>query len=42
MLNWVVLKGTVFVCKTELFEIEQFGYLNVCKQKTILTLNWIV
>ena len=33
---------TVYLCLTELFEIELFWHLAVCKQKTVLRLNWIV
>ena len=29
-------------CSTELFEIKLFWHLTVCKQKTVLMLNWIV
>ena len=32
---------TVYLYLTALFEIELFWYLTVCKQKTILILNWI-
>ena len=42
MLTEFVWNGTAFVCQTELFENKLFWYLIVCKQKTILTLNWIV
>ena len=43
MLNWIVLNRTVYDCenvihKIELFEIELFRHLNVCKQK--LCLYW--
>ncbi len=47
MLNWTAWNRTVFdietvhLCLTELFEIELFWYLTVCK-KTILILNKIV
>ena len=40
---------TVYLCKTELFEIELFShltelfqYLTVCEPKTIIILNWII
>ena len=33
---------TEYFCLTELFEIEQFRHLTVCKQKSILMLNRIV
>ena len=46
MLNWIIWNGTVFdietVHWTELFNIELFLHLTVCKQKSILTLNWII
>ena len=48
MLNWIAWNRTVFVfepvylCSTELFEMELFWHLTVWKQKTILILNWIV
>ena len=44
----VFFTETVFLCFTELFEIEMFWrltelfwHLTVCKQKTILIINWI-
>ena len=33
MLNWIVWNGTVMLCLIELFEIEPFWYITVCKQK---------
>ena len=36
MLNWIVWKETVFVCKITLFEIELFWHLIVCKRKLYL------
>ena len=58
MLNWIVWNRTFLTLKpylrwTELFEIEQFWHLTVCKQNYtytvlgqrelnfVLTLNWI-
>ena len=32
ILNWIVWNGTVFVSWTEMFEIELFWHLTVCKQ----------
>ena len=44
MLNWIHWNGTVLTFKqyTELFQIELFWDLNMCKPKTILIVNWIV
>ena len=42
MLNWIIWNGTVFDIETvylhkiELFEIELFRHLTVCKQKLLL------
>ena len=47
MQNWFVWNKIVFniepvyLCQTEMFEIELFWHLNVHKQKTMLILNWI-
>ena len=41
MLKWIVWNGIAFVCITELFEIELFWYLTVCKKITVLILIWI-
>ena len=40
MLNWIVWKRTVFdieslLCQTELFEIEHFWHLTVCKKEKL-------
>ena len=32
MLNWIVWNGTVFDIETDLFNIELFWHLTVCKQ----------
>ena len=36
MLNWIARNRTVIVYYTELFEIELFWHLTVCKQKLYL------
>ena len=42
MLNWIIWNGTVFLIlqlylhKTDLFNIEQFWHLTVCKQNLYL------
>ena len=33
MVNWIAWNGTIFVCWTELLEIELFWYLDVGQQK---------
>ena len=42
MPNWIIWNRTVFVCWTELFEIEQFLHSTLGKQTTALMLNWNV
>ena len=32
----------MYSCYSELFEIKLFWHLTVCKQKTVLILNWII
>ena len=36
MLNWMVWNGTVFDFETELFNIELFWHLTVCKHNLYL------
>ena len=36
MLNWIVWNGTVFVCETELLEIEPFWHFTVLKQFSLV------
>ena len=42
MLDWIVINRTVFICWTELFEMELFWHLTTCQQKIISKPNRVV